>query len=277
MLVDFPDRSMGNNSVQHFHDLFFSKGEIKAGSVTEYFSEVSGNKISLAGEVVGPFRMTKSRRYYANGDSGRSPTFPNARTLAAEALAASRHSINFGCYDNDHNGYVDAFIVIHAGRGAEVTKDHDDIWSLKWVLPSVIPVDGVNVYGFLTIPEDAYIGVCAHELGHLLFGWPDLYDIDYSSQGIGNWCLMSGGSWGGSPRGVRPCHPSAWCKASQRWVQVHTPSTNQNITLGNAASHFEVYRLWTGGDTTSKEYFLLENRAPIGFDSSLPAHGLISA
>ena len=39
--------------------------------------------------------------------------------------------------------------------------------------------------------------MCAHELGHLLFGFPDLYDPDGTSEGIGDWCLMSGGSWNG--------------------------------------------------------------------------------
>ena len=37
----------------------------------------------------------------------------------------------------------------------------------------------------------------AHELGHLLFGFPDLYDTDYTSEGIGDWCLMAAGSWNG--------------------------------------------------------------------------------
>ena len=40
-----------------------------------------------------------------------------------------------------------------------------------------------------------------------VFGWPDLYDTDDSSAGIGSWCLMSAGSWGGG--GLRPVHPSA--------------------------------------------------------------------
>jgi hypothetical protein len=26
---------------------------------------------------------------------------------------------------------------------------------------------GVKIYGFLTVPEDAKCGVCAHEIGHL--------------------------------------------------------------------------------------------------------------
>ncbi|PYH99772.1 M6 metalloprotease [Aspergillus ellipticus CBS 707.79] len=273
-LVDFPDKRISPNAVQRFRDLFFSTGKISTGSATEYFSEVSANKISLTGEVVGPFRMPQTLYEYANQQHGTSATAPNARTLAADALKAARSSIDFAPYDNDKNGYVDAFIVVHAGRGAEVTGSRNDIWSLKWVLPNVVSVNGVNVYGFLTIPEDAYVGVCAHELGHLLFGWPDLYDIDNSSEGIGNWCLMAGGSWGGSPPGVRPCHPSAWCKASQGWVQVHAPNRNGSITVDAVSRSFEIYRLWTGGNTASKEYFLLENRARIGFDSSLPGFGL---
>ena len=67
-----------------------------------------------------------------------------------------------------------------------------------------------KIYAYLTVPEDCRIGVCAHELGHLLFGFPDLYDTDYTSEGVGNWCLMGGGSWNGG--GDIPAHPSAWCK-----------------------------------------------------------------
>jgi immune inhibitor A len=172
---------------------------------------------------------------------------------------------------------VDAFVVVHAGRGAEQTHNLvNDLWSLKWVLPRRVFVDGVSVYAFLTIPEDARLGVCAHELGHLVFGWPDLYDTDYSSPGIGNWCLMSGGSWGGTPNGTRPCHPSAWCKANQNWAKVVNTTTNGPLTLRDVKATREVRRLWTNGDLTSREYFLIENRQQSGFDASLPGAGLFS-
>jgi immune inhibitor A len=108
---------------------------------------------------------------------------PNAQTMAADALDVVKGQVNFAPYDNDHNGYVDAFVVVHAGWGAEETARKDDIWSLKWTLPAVTGVDGVNIFAFLTIPENAKVGVAAHELGHLVFGWPDLYDIDDSSEG----------------------------------------------------------------------------------------------
>jgi immune inhibitor A len=103
---------------------------------------------------------------YARGANGLGSFSPNLQTLGADALAAVTGHINFGPYDNDGNGYVDASIVIHAGMGGEVTGNVDNIWSAKWVLPNAVTVNGVKVSGFLTIPEDAFIGICAHELGH---------------------------------------------------------------------------------------------------------------
>jgi immune inhibitor A len=132
------------------------------------------------------------------------------------------------------------------------------------------------VYGFLTVPEDAQVGVCVHELGHLLFGWPDLYDADYSSPGIGNWCVMAGGLFGGNPPGSRPCHPSAWCKSQQGWVTEVNETHNRPVALQDVKITHDVHRVWTSGDPTSNEYFLLENRQRTGYDTSLPAGGLLS-
>ncbi|KAK5704892.1 hypothetical protein LTR97_002003 [Elasticomyces elasticus] len=274
-----------------FRKLFFSTGRaIPTGSVTEYYEDVSGGHISLTGEVIGPYRMPHNSSHYANGQKGLGSEFPNIRTLAADAFTAVKASrdIDLKPYDNDKNGYVDAFIVVHAGRGSEETGSVNDIWSAKWVLPDEVTVNTVKVFGFLTIPEDANIGVCAHELGHLLFGWPDLYDIDSPetgitgviSAGIGDWCLMSGGSWGhlpGNKPGTTPCHPSAWCKATQRWVNVVAETDSHSIALRDVKLvPRKVHRLWTNGDLTSKEYFLIENREKAGFDESLPGAGLLA-
>jgi immune inhibitor A len=266
---------MRSDAVQHFQELFFSKDLLPNGSVSEYYKQVSNNNIDLTGEVVGPVRLPHKLSYYANGNSGMNSSPPNAQSFAADALSAVDGLINFNPYDNDGNGYVDAFIVIHAGQGAEESASRNDLWSLKWVLPQQARVDNVNIYAFLTVPEDAYIGVCAHEIGHLVFGWPDLYDIDQSSEGIGDWCLMAGGSWGGTPPGVRPCHPSAWCKSSQGWIRLEAPQRKQQLSLGAVEQDDVVYRLWSKGDTSSKEYFLLENREPIDYDTSLPGFGLL--
>ena len=161
VLVDFSDSQM-QATTSHFNDLFFSTGVLPNGSVKEYFTEVTNGLVTLAGEVVGPYRMPETAAWYANGNFGigRGPGDVRAPRLAHDAAVAADPTVNFAPYDNDGNGYVDAFIVVHAGAGGEVTGDADDIWSHKWNLPSVYNTDGTRIFGYLTIPEDARIGVC---------------------------------------------------------------------------------------------------------------------
>lgn len=273
VLVQFSDKPFGNTS-QRFNDLFFSTGVLPHGSVKEYFKEVSGGLVDITGEVVGPFTMPQTMAWYANGNSGlgTQTVAGRANAMARDAAMAANASVDFSHYDNDGNGYVDAFIVVHAGSGAEQTGNNNDIWSHKWTLPAVMVADGKNIYPYLTIPENARLGVCAHELGHLLFGLPDLYDTDNSSEGIGNWCLMAGGSWNGG--GDIPAHPSAWCKMTQGWVTVKNVTSSGTLSFPDVKTQKQIYRLWKDGGSGS-EYFLIENRQKTGYDAALPGSGLL--
>jgi len=275
VLVDFSDKPMTRSNAE-FEDLFFGQG---TNSVHDYFNDVSGGLIGITGSVVGPFTLPLTLAQYANGRSGTGPA-PNAQTMARDAANAALAHINQSL-DNDGNGFVDAFIVIHAGRGAEETNLNSDIWSHKWVIANgaVMAADGTQIFAYLTVPEDSRLGVCVHELGHLLFGWPDLYDTDNTSEGVGNWCVMGGGSWNGlgvgtSRPGDVPAHPSAWCKATQKWVNVVSQNQNARVTITDVQDSRTVYRLWKDGAFAS-EYFLVENRQRNGFDRGLPGDGLL--
>jgi immune inhibitor A len=243
--------------------------------------------VTFDGNILGPYMLPRNLTDYAHGGSGSSNPYtkkrdaePNAQTMANDALALAQADANFSLYDNDSDGYVDGYVVVHAGSGAEKDGDGNKIWSVKWVLPKVAPVNGVNVWTFLTVPEDAELGVCVHELGHLVFQWPDLYDSDRSSAGIGNWCVMASSSWGGSPAGSKPCHPSAWCKASKtaKWVDVVVEEADGPITIAEVKTKDtgKIHRLWTNGDRQNNEYYLLENRQRNNYDESLPSEGLLS-
>jgi immune inhibitor A len=225
------------------------------------------------GSTAGWYRAPQPKSYYTNGDYGFGSYPQNAQKLAEDLVDLATSHVNFADYDNDGDGVVDALVIVAAGSGGEATGDKNDIWSHKWGLKSPRTVDGVKVQGYFMAPEDGRVGVMAHELGHLLMGWPDLYDTDYSSAGTGGWDLMAGGSWNNG--GHTPAHPTAWCKAKVGWVIPTTIfNSAQDVTIKPYATQAQVYMLPIG-NASSKEYFLICNRKKTGFDSHLPGEGCI--
>ncbi len=129
------------------------------------------------------------------------------------------------------------------------------------------------------------MGVFAHEYGHAL-GLPDLYDTNYEpdgSSGLGSWGMMAGGSWNGNLRGGdTPSHFSAYCKLALGFVQAvnlvfndpqdPSPKSILQAEIPQVESEPVIYRLVN--DDYWGEYWLVENRQKVGFDASLPGHGL---
>jgi immune inhibitor A len=145
------------------------------------------------------------------------------------------------------------------------------IWSHKWTLREKFVNNKVTAFAYFTAPEDGRLGVFSHEFGHFL-GLPDLYDTTYRSYGIGNWCLMAGGSWNGE--GKQPARMSAWCLATLGWIQPTNVTSARTLSMPALETDKSAcYRLWTKGQTR-KEYFLIENRQKAGRDAKLPASGL---
>ena len=90
--------------------------------------------------------------------------------------------------------------------------------------------DGLRVFNFTTQPEDAGIGVIAHEYGHDL-GLPDLYDsIGPTDTDVGWWDLMSTGSHSGELFQTLPTHMGAWSKYVLGWVEPKVLDYNGDIT-----------------------------------------------
>ena len=200
-------------------------------------------------------------------------------------------------YDAQNRPHIGFVAVIHTGAGAEAGANN--IWSHRWnfrmltngqpfVTNDVDPVSGQNVLidgDYAIEPELSgssnnngsiiEIGVFTHEFGHI-FGLPDLYDTDGSSEGLGNWCLMAGGSWGGNGSSPQtPSHMSAWCKKELGWVTpVNVTTYQENLSIPEAENNSVAYKMWTNGNGTT-QYFLIENRQKTGFDINLPNSGLL--
>ncbi|MEJ2636250.1 MAG: M6 family metalloprotease domain-containing protein [Calditrichia bacterium] len=282
ILVDFPDQIADsvNHSPAAFEELLFSAGTYPTGSMNDFYLENSNGKMGITGTVTPWLRMPHPYSYYTNGEAGFGEYPRNAQGLAEDAVSAADSLIDFSQFDGDGDGYVDALFIVHAGPGRETTGSNDDIHSHAWEIPPQNR-DDVWLKQYTMEPEtqDGHLvtmGVFAHEFGHIL-GLPDLYDVDYSSKGIGNWSVMSGGSWGGPDnlRGSRPVHFDAWCKQKLAWLNpVHLSADSLNVLIPPIEGGEKAYRLWTNGES-GNEYFLLENRRKEGFDSFLPGAGLL--
>jgi immune inhibitor A len=273
LLVDFSDNK-GKRPKKEFASLLFDANN--PNSMTSYFREMSGGLLNVTGEVTDYIRAPHPYKFYTAGRSGTGLNYPqNTPGLLFDALTIFCQRDNLLRFDEDGDGYVDGIFLIHAGGGAEAEADPSKrphkIWSHKWVLPTPFVNNGVRVFAYSTEPEDGRIGVFAHEFGHVL-GLPDLYDSTYRSHGVGKWCLMASGSWGGS--GNKPTRMSAWCLSKLGWIAPQVIKKETTLTVPTLAmDNTACYRLWTGGKA-GPEYFLIENRQKKGRDTSLPGTGL---
>lgn len=280
LLIQFSDKP-GQVGAAYYDSLLFGNTH---STLSDYYRTVSYGKLDIVAvtlpSAIGWCTAPQSHNYYGAGAYGMGSYPQNAQKLAEEAVFAADPVVDFSQYDNNHDGDVDAIFVIHSGQGAEMTNNTNDIWSHSWQMSNLPLVDGVRAVGYTTEPEywqtpgDMTIGVFAHELGHA-FGLPDLYDTDYSSSGVGSWSLMSFGAWNGTGAGGNePAFMDAWSRAQLGWV-APTPLTTDRTQLSvpPAETSQTVYRM--NLDSTGKEYLLVENRQKTGYDSYLPAAGML--
>lgn len=303
ILVDFDD-NVQTYPAAEFDSLVYGDNQ---ASMRDYYSEVSyGNfTISKTSDIVAWVRAPENYDFYVGDSFGFYSEYPNnVQRLVEQACSLADPSVNFKDYDQDNDGYVDAVFIVHAGPGAEETGNPNDIWSHQWQLsgtgnPGAYTTDdqGVKVDIYSMEPEELStysarisVGVFVHEFIHVL-GLPDLYDTDYSTNGLGWFCLMAAGSWGRASTsdlpGSSPSHPCAWIKYQLGWtVPVATERTGivkrEDVAIACAAKNPVGYRVLEdpGGPdwllaSGQGEYILVENRFRTGFDRSLPGDGLL--
>lgn len=284
LLVDFSDKTPvmypGSAGPTHYNSMLFDNPPY-TNSVHDFYKECSGGLFDLTGAAVGGannwYRAPQTYAYYVNSAYG-TGTYPqNSQKMVEDIAAMADADVDFSQYANDGSDYINALFVVHAGIGAEVTGNTSDMWSHKWQTQVHPVLDGKILSTYSVEPEDGLVGVFCHEFGHVL-GLPDLYDTDYSSEGVGNWSLMAGGSWGGG--GALPTYLDAWCRYQLGWLTPIVPTSqvlNAQITqvegspLGSPNG--VLYKLWCGPPTN--EYWLVENRQQVGFDASIPSPGLL--
>jgi len=216
------------------------------------------------------------------------------RELASSVIQAADPYVDFSQFDENRDGIITpselAIIIVVAGYESATSPCSSvstrRVWAHRWILPSPLTLDGVSISDYAMFGEQhcwnggsivvqATIGVIVHELGHLIIGWPDLYDTSGTTAGIDGAGVMGSGSWGYSPGtypGQKPVMPTAW---SLMWAGLISPAQRTEITYDgtytvgrwsdNNQRSFAVVQLPTSPD----EFFLIEYRYPAGWDEGL--------
>ena len=278
--VQFPGKFMIKSMIE-FEGLMNQLGYTAngTGSVRDFFKETSYNQFDLIVTLCGVYTAPNNQSYYA-GNDGTQRCNELGRWLAQQ-VAAEPH-INFSDYDSNNDGVVDGFHFIFAGVGQEAGGGSGTIWSHKWQFSPAVTKNGKSISVYSCSPElisgttITTIGVICHEMSHA-FGAADFYDTNGSTggsyTGTGNWDIMANGSWNGSPGGNRPAHHNMYSKIKFGWVTPVVLNSAITITnMPNSAENPVAYRINT---TTNNEYFLLENRQRIKFDTNIPGDGLL--
>lgn len=297
-------------------DLFFGTGST---SIASTYALASRKMFTLRGEVAPWSQSTVPATDLGLNGGQIAPTREGDYVLGA--IRAAESAIDFGRFDNDgadgfpnsgdDDGLVDGGVIVVnsdrdfycdalPGRGPH---PHAILgWRDAAGKPfntgdarfggGFIAVGGYTVLSALACDhQTANVTTLAHELGHLLFGLPDLYHAvggtgqlwETRRWVVGCWELMAAGSiWGcgsGTPTFVsnatRPATFGAWTRVQNGWA---TP-VDAHATID---STYTLTSLTNGGDGTvlrvpvsPTEYLLIEFREPGPSDGAPPGAGVL--
>ena len=284
---------------------FFDGPNSRLATIPEFYSELSGGRVTLVGEVFDWVEASLTEARVAGASSGLSPTDEVGEFIVEIIGAIDGGTTDWGLYDNDgpdglpnsgdDDGFVDLLTVMHATEGAECSSGGGShVWSHYWTLsesagqpfatstPSAnggtVWIDDYTIQPVLDCDSSTIneIGVFAHEIGHG-FGLPDLYGTGGDHGGVGRWGLMGSGAWGcDGTDAASPCHMTAWSKEVLGWVDVTNLPRGADLgllVLDPVETSGDILRIDAGDG--SGDYYLLENRRAIGFDAGIFAPGLL--
>ena len=290
ILVQYTDKKMSNTK-SNFERQYITGSK----SVLQYFTDQSNGLYTPQFDIYGIYDLPNNRATYGGNDYGGNDK--GVANMVGDAITKAGEDIDWSLYDNDGDGEADVCIVVYAGVGEAQSSVRNSVWPCQWQLsygaeygdgPGALTRNGVLIDKFAVFNEIAGasdygttmdgIGTFCHEFSHCL-GLPDFYETTYSRGyfGMGEWSLMDGGCYnGGSVDGDTPIGYSAYEKSFMGWIQLIEPQDNTKYTLPVFNSkNIESDQAIKITALNENEYWILENRHQQGWDTYIPANGVL--
>ena len=220
--------------------------DISGYTLRNYYLENSGGLYDLSGGVVDWLTLPHSEAWYGadscaagNASDVGHPDNPigvqQSVVDAVDALNAREPDFPWDEFDTDDDGVVDHLVIVHSGVGEEGGGGAEGTYSIWSHSADVMPALGgylactagttgcdpdhdIRVQNYIMQPEDAGVGVFAHEYGHDL-GLPDLYNVLGNGESdVEFWDLMNTGSHSGPIFQSIPANMGLWDKWVLGWA-----------------------------------------------------------
>lgn len=257
-----------------------------------FYDVTSYGSVDIQGDV---WPRTPNGAYSLNdmGDFGpwafSQDIYPAARDFFRAAFTAADSQAKTVYSDPIPWDQYDSFMIIHAGSDLQSDLRQDSPEDMPTFTIGVAPEDEVQLPGATqpigrasivpeTATQDGFYGaingLVAHENGHNLFGFADLYDVFTGEPEVGYWSLMDSGNLVGAPFllpdgsesfavGLVPPSVDPFQRFFTTDLLTFKDVTDDTMTIADSERNPDIRRLWLSSD----EYLLLENRAIAATDS----------
>ncbi|BCZ45872.1 metalloprotease [Clostridium gelidum] len=273
VLVDFPGTpsAISKSNIEQFFNGVGYTGFNNNGSVRDYYYDVSGGKVTYTNNVIGFFTAKHPKSYYddINEETG---SYAKSDELANEAFEWLKTSgFDASKVTTDSNGYAKAVNLLYAGTASAGWAK--GLWPHQSWYGGSGSINGVKIqkYEMSDIGTDLSIFTVCHESGHMIYGYPDLYDYDGDSHGAGAYSLMSG-----VPNYKNPAPPDPYCRnIISGWnapINMNSYGAGTTFTAVTNENGNQYSYKWLG--TNSNEYYLIDNIQKIGRYADVPDAGL---
>jgi len=269
-----------------------------------FYKEMSNGVFDIQGTTYGYATLDSNEVYYVGGTSttcqaqnpfnstncnGLFSSLAIGRMQSALRLALTKldATTDFSQYVDPASDTLPLVLFMHEAKGGECgpsAAPQNHLWAHRFSLQPAFttndddPFNGqkVKISDYILQPavggasscdttQIMPIGTVAHETGHG-FGLPDLYDTGGQTEGIGQWGLMSSGSFASA---LSPARNDAWTLNELGWITVVPLTANGTYSFDAAPLSDTAFYVAVQGSNPRGEYFLLENRQRQQADTAL--------